>query len=126
MYIQLGNQPVFASVTYEDVQYPVAFVRDMALANSRANGFTIEVASETPVDLDGTDALLVEVIGTPTEGVEMPFRFQILFASGPQGTIQLWTWTFDALFESHRQSMEDLREGMHLLPPPSADGTTRS
>lgn len=116
VFLQLGSNPVFAVTVFEDVNYPPDFVRDFVLANARDGGFTPEVLREEHGELDGVETVTLEFRAASESG--LPFRFQTTAFLLPQGTLQLSSWTFDALFDRNRDALDELRDAVRILPPP--------
>ena len=114
---QMGRQPLFAALSYEDMEMPLEIVQDIVLANAKGLG-EVEFLAAEPRTVNGVDVRVVEFRVTPEAGP--PYRFSTMVYSGLEGTIRLAFWTFDAMFESHRQTAADLYEGLHLLPRPSS------
>lgn len=101
----------FAAMIFERIEIPTAQLPKVALTNARQIAPDVKLVEEQPRKINGKDVLLLRMEGT-ADGVK--FTFFGYYFGGPQGTIQLVTWTSQNLFNELRPELESFLDGLNL------------
>jgi hypothetical protein len=103
----------YGMVVAERLAIPLPRLKEIAVSNAREAAPDVRVTLEEPRRVNDMDVLAMQMEGT-IQGV--PFTYYGYYFSGPQGSVQLLTYTGSNLFAEYRPEFEDFLNG--LTPPP--------
>jgi hypothetical protein len=103
----------YGMVLAERLAVPLPRLKEIAVSNAREAAPDVKVTFEEPRRVNELDVLAMQMEGT-IQGV--PFTYYGYYFSGPQGSVQLLTYTGSNLFAEYKPEFEDFLNG--LTPPP--------
>jgi hypothetical protein len=103
----------YGMVVAERLAIPLPRLKEIAVSNAREAAPDVRVTFEEPRRVNQMDVLAMQMEGT-IQGV--PFTYYGYYFSGPQGSVQLLTYTGSNLFAEYKPEFEDFLNG--LTPPP--------
>ncbi len=95
-------------VIAERLQIPLQTLKQIAIDNAKAGSDRVEVVSEEMRMVNGNEILCLKM-NLETQGIQ--FTFYNYYYSGPEGAIQVVTWTGSNLFREFEQDMSNLLNG---------------
>jgi len=101
----------YAIVIAERLQMPLEGLRDLALNNARNAAPDAQIVSQETRRVNGRDVMVLQIRGTL-----QAIRFVYLgyYYAGPEGTIQLLTYTAANLFDEYKPQFEQLLDGLTI------------
>jgi len=103
----------YGMVVAERLAIPLSRLKEIAVSNARDAAPDVKVTFEEPRRVNDVDVLAMQMEGT-IQGI--PFTYYGYYFSGPQGSVQLLTYTGSNLFAEYKPEFEDFLNG--LTPPP--------
>lgn len=92
----------------EKIEIPIESLRSIAIDNAREAAPDVRVTNEEYRIVNGVQVLMMQMKGT-IQGIR--FVYYGYYHSGPEGSVQLISYTADALFEQYKAEMETLLNG---------------
>ncbi|HET8648134.1 MAG TPA: hypothetical protein VFO85_21740 [Vicinamibacteria bacterium] len=102
----------YGMVVAERLAIPLPRLKEIAISNARDAAPDVRVTFEEPRRVNEVDVLAMQMEGT-IQGI--PFTYYGYYFSGPQGSLQLLTYTGSNLFAEYKPEFEDFLNG--LTPP---------
>lgn len=102
----------YGMVVAERLAIPLPRLKEIAIKNAREAAPDVRVTFEEPRRVNDVDVLAMQMEGT-IQGI--PFTYYGYYFSGPQGSVQLLTYTGSNLFAEYKAEFEDFLDG--LTPP---------
>jgi hypothetical protein len=102
----------YGMVVAERLAIPLPRLKEIAISNAREAAPDVKVTLEEPRRVNDVDVLAMQMEGT-IQGI--PFTYYGYYFSGPQGSVQLLTYTGSNLFAEYKPEFEDFLNG--LTPP---------
>jgi hypothetical protein len=99
----------FGMVVAERLAIPLPRLKEIAVRNAREAAPDIKVTMEEPRRVNDVDVLAMQMEGH-IQGI--PFTYFGYYFSGPQGSVQLLTYTGSNLFSEYRPEFEDFLNGL--------------
>jgi hypothetical protein len=103
----------YGMVVAERLAIPLPRLKEIAINNAREAAPDVKVTLEERRRVNEVDVLAMQMEGT-IQGI--PFTYYGYYFSGPQGSVQLLTYTGSNLFAEYKPEFEDFLNG--LTPPP--------
>lgn len=103
----------YGMVVAERLAIPLPRLKEIAINNAREAAPDVKVTLEERRRVNDVDVLAMQMEGT-IQGI--PFTYYGYYFSGPQGSVQLLTYTGSNLFAEYKAEFEDFLNG--LTPPP--------
>jgi hypothetical protein len=103
----------YGMVVAERLAIPLPRLKEIAVNNAREAAPDVKVTLEERRRVNDVDVLAMQMEGT-IQGI--PFTYYGYYFSGPQGSVQLLTYTGSNLFAEYKPEFEDFLNG--LTPPP--------
>jgi hypothetical protein len=103
----------YGMVVAERLAIPLSRLKEIAISNAREAAPDVRVTLEEPRRVNEIEVLAMQMEGT-IQGI--PFTYYGYYFSGPQGSVQLLTYTGTNLFAEYKPEFEDFLNG--LTPPP--------
>ena len=104
----------YGMVVAERLAIPLPRLKEIAVSNAREAAPDVRVTLEEARRVNEIDVLAMQMEGT-IQGI--PFTYYGYYFSGPQGSVQLLTYTGSNLFAEYKPEFEDFLNG--LTPPPT-------
>lgn len=102
----------YGMVVAERLAIPLSRLKEIAISNAREAAPDVKVTLEEPRRVNEVDVLAMQMEGT-IQGI--PFTYYGYYFSGPQGSVQVLTYTGSNLFAEYKPEFEDFLNG--LTPP---------
>ena len=106
----------YAIVLVEELGIPVSSLRRIALENAKEASPDAKIVFEETRMINGVEVLAMKIEGTIEQ---IPFRFYGYYYGGKQGTIQLLTYTGQALFSKYEGDFIEFLNGLEIYSEPS-------
>jgi hypothetical protein len=104
-----GGEEIYAMLISEKVSLPMESIAKVALINAKKVSPDVQIVKNEYRTVNGKKLICMQMAGT-IEGIK--FRYFGYYYSNTNGTIQLLTYTFENLFESHANEMEAFLNGL--------------
>ena len=101
----------YAIAIVEELPIPIASLRKIALENAKEASPDARIIAEESKLINGKEILCLTINGTVEQ---IPFTFYGYYYGGKQGTIQLLTFTGEALFEKYKPEFLDFLSGLEI------------
>jgi hypothetical protein len=99
----------YGMVVAERLAIPLARLKEIAISNAREAAPDVRVSFEESRRVNELDVLAMQMEGT-IQGI--PFTYYGYYYSGPQGSVQLLTYTGSNLFGEYKAEFEDFLNGL--------------
>ena len=106
--LQHKDGEVAGMVIAERLKLPLETLKDVAIQNARSTATDVEVREEAAKTVNDNDVIAV-VMDATVEGIDL--TYYAYYYSGPEGSIQVVTWTGQNLFDELKPLMEDFLNG---------------
>jgi hypothetical protein len=101
----------WASIIFERSEISIDMLQEIALKNARGLAPDVKVIEQERRSVNGTDVRLMRFEGN-ARGFK--FTFYGYYYGGPQGTVQLVTWTGQNIFEDVKPDLEAFLNGLRV------------
>jgi hypothetical protein len=101
----------YAMIISERIAVPMASVKDLAVANARKVAPDIQVTLDEKRTVNGKQVECVKMQGT-TQGIS--FTYYSYYYGGPEGTLQVVTYTGTNLFPEFKADFDDFLNGISI------------
>ena len=99
----------YGMVVAERLAIPLARLKEIAISNAREAAPDVRVSFEESRRVNELEVLAMQMEGT-IQGI--PFTYYGYYYSGPQGSVQLLTYTGSNLFVEYKPEFEDFLNGL--------------
>lgn len=99
----------YGMVVAERLAIPLARLKEIAISNAREAAPDVRVSFEESRRVNELEVLAMQMEGT-IQGI--PFTYYGYYYSGPQGSVQLLTYTGSNLFGEYKPEFEDFLNGL--------------
>lgn len=104
-----GDEEIYAMLISEKVSLPLESIGKAALINAKKVSSDVQMIKNEYRTVNGKKVICMQMGGT-IEGIK--FRYFGYYYSNANGTVQLLTYTFENLFDSHFNEMESFLNGL--------------
>jgi hypothetical protein len=101
----------YAMMISERVTVPTDTLKKIVIANAKEEAPDVKVISEEKRIVNGKQVLCMTLVGTVQN---VPFTYYGYYYGGPEGTIQVVTYTFSKLFDEFRTDFEEFLNGTQI------------
>ncbi len=105
----------WVKVISERTGLPLEVLREAALANMRPQDPTVKLLRDERRTVSGRPVLLLEMRPTIKQ---IPFHFMGYVYGGSSGSVQVWTYTTEAMFAQQREQLMELLNGLSIADQP--------
>lgn len=99
----------YGMVVAERLAIPLPRLKEIAIRNARDAAPDVKVTFEEPRRVNDVDVLAMQMEGS-IQGI--PFTYYGYYFSGPQGSVQLLTYTGSNLFAEYKREFEAFLDGL--------------
>lgn len=114
------NGEGFAKIVSERIAIPLQALRNAALSNMQAKDQGAKILSEETRIVNGKQVLALQMAAT-LQGI--PFRFYGYCYSGTSGSLQVWAYTAESVFQNNLEAFDGFLNGLEIsdqeLPSPA-------
>ena len=104
---------VYGMVIAERLEMTIDALRDLVLTNAKSSAPDAEIVSQQTRRVNGREVMVVQMQGTMQS---IRFVYLGYYYAGPEGAIQIVTYTGANLFAEYRPQMEQLLDGLIINP----------
>lgn len=108
---QRKKEDLYAMMISEEVEIPLLTLREIALSNAKSAAPDAKITFEEYRTVNGIKVLCLQMKGTISG---MKFIYYGYYYTNESGTVQLITYTTQALFDEYKTDMEDFLNGFSL------------
>lgn len=109
IHFKLKRGDAYALVLIEEIPVPTRNLKGIALANAKEAAPDAKITFEGTTTIDGKDVLILKIEGTVQE---IPFRYYGYYFGGQKGTIQVLTFTGQAIFQKYEDEFTEFLNGL--------------
>jgi hypothetical protein len=106
---------VFGMVIAERLEMPVETLKQVAVGRVQKLDKDFKIVEEGKRIVNGRQVLFV-IMDANIKGI--PLTYFVYYLAGPEGSIQVFTFTGRSLFKEYRQDMQAFLNGFQLAPLP--------
>lgn len=108
---QRKNEDLYVLLITEKIEIPVESLKGLAFENAQSVAPDAKIVAQEYRIVNGVKILMMQMEGT-IQGVT--FRYFGYYYSGPEGSVQLLSYTSSNLFEGYKNDMEKFLNGFVL------------
>lgn len=109
--LHLKSGDGYALLIAEGIEIPPDALQSIALENAKEAAPDAKIVSQSHRLINGKDVLAMQITGT-IKGIQ--FIYDGYYYGGPEGTVQLLTYTGQNLFEKLKPDLEELLNGLDI------------
>jgi hypothetical protein len=106
---RIKGEDMYGMLISEKIEVPIEKLKDIAFENAKNAAPDIKIIKEEYRNVNGLNLYMMQMSGT-IQGIK--FIYYGYYYSNSNGTVQFLTYTSLKLFESYKQDMEDLLNGL--------------
>lgn len=103
----------YAMTISERIQIPLDTLKGVALSNAREAAPDAVITAEERRTVNGRTVLMLQIKGTLQK---IPFQYFGYYYSGPEGSLQVITYTSQNLFNEYKHDFEEFLNGLVIEP----------
>jgi hypothetical protein len=108
---KLKRGDAYALLIIEEIGVPLSTLRQIALQNAKEAAPDSRVVSEETKMINGKEVLVMKIDGTVKD---IPFRYYGYYYGSKNGTVQLLTYTGQALFDKYEPDFTEFLNGFEI------------
>ena len=109
IHFKLKRGDAYALVLIEEIPVPTRNLKSVALANAKEAASDAKITFEGTTTIDGKEVLILKMDGTVQE---IPFRYYGYYYGGKNGTIQVLSFTGQAIFQKYEDEFTEFLNGL--------------
>lgn len=106
------GEDLYAMMITEKIQVPIESLKEVAIENAKSAAPDLIVTKQEHRNVNGIQVLMMQMSGT-IQGIR--FTYFGYYYSNENGTVQLLTYSSEALFNGYQSEMEALLNGLVVL-----------